>query len=500
MKESLEFIYKQQKELSVFGGIASLLGWDQMTYMPQGGAEDRSEHISLISTLAHEKVISDTFWKHIEKLTNNIESLSEKDQIVIKRLRKDVENSRKIPSEFVEKLSKTTTIAYPAWQKARERANYSLFSAHLKRIVDLQKEYCEYINLPGHSYNSLLDGFEEGMTVKKLKPELSFLKNELVKIINKIKESKCYKNQKKYDFTFDKEKQKKLCNFLIKKMNISDIRARYDVSTHPFTTQIGYDDVRITTNFERSDPLFSFFSTVHEAGHALYDLNILKGEFKDTVISDAASVGLHESQSRFWENMIAHSYDFWKFFYPYFQKNFSDYLNKISLDDWYFYINRVGLNPIRIEADELTYSLHVILRFELELDLITDEIKVEELSNHWNEKMNNLLDITPRNDKEGVLQDMHWSTGQFGYFPTYIIGSIYSSQLFNALSKQNTNIKSDIQNGNFEKILKWLIENVHKHGRLLNADEIIKKSCGEGLNSKIFIDYLKNKFFEIYQV
>jgi len=500
MKESLDFIYKEQKELSTLGGVSALLGWDQMTYMPTMGAAERSDQSALISKLAHERVVSDKLWNHIEKLSNNIENLSEKDKAIVTRLRKDVEKARKIPSSFVERMAKTTTFAYPAWQEAREKSDFSIFSPHLEKIVELEKEYCKYINLPGPGYNSLLDSYEEGMTVEQLIPAFSYLKTHLVEIFNKIRDSKRFRNQQNLKLKFDAEKQKEICYFIIKNMFISNAQTRFDVSTHPFTTRIGDNDVRFTTNYERPHPLFAFFSTLHEGGHALYDLSMPKDDYKDTVISDAASVGLHESQSRFWENMIGRSYYFWKYFYPVFQKSFSQQLDNINLDTWYFYINGVKPSTIRIEADELTYSLHVILRFEIELDLISGNIEVADLPAIWNEKMNELLGIIPSNDREGVLQDMHWSTGEFGYFPTYIIGTVYASQLFNTLSMKNPNVYGEIQNGNFKNIVRWLRECIHKYGRLMTADEIITQTCGEGLNPGIFVDYLKNKFFSIYEI
>ena len=500
MKESLDFIYKQQKELSVFGGIGALLGWDQMTYMPPKGAEDRSEQSSLLSKLAHEKVISDEFWDHIENLYKNIENLSEKDKIVVRRLRTDVEKSRRIPSDFVERLSKTTTMAYPNWQKAREKADFNIFSPHLEKIFDLEKEYCGYIDMPGPRYNSLLDDYEEGMTFDKLKKEFDLLKPQLIGILQKITSSKVFLKQKKLDQKFSAEKQKKICERVFEKLNLPRDKARLDVSTHPFTTSMGYNDVRITTNFEHSNPLFSFFSTVHEGGHALYELGFPEDEYKYTVISDSPSLGMHESQSRFWENMIARNKHFWIYFFPIFKETDSLQFKNIDLDIWNKYINQVNPSFIRVEADELTYGLHVILRFELEYLLFEEKINVKELPSLWNEKMDEMLGIVPPNDKEGVLQDMHWSGGNFGYFPTYLIGSIYASQFFKKLCQGNQNIYSDLEKGNYKNILDWLRKNIHKYGRIMNADDIVKKVCGEGLNSKVFVNYLKDKYFKLYEV
>ena len=500
MKESLDFIYKEQKELSHFGGIAALLGWDQMTYMPQKGSEERAEQLSLISRLAHERIISDIFYNHLKKLDEMSNVLTEKDLIIVTKLKEDVEKARKIPSEFVEKMSKTTSLAYIAWEKAREQNKFSFFAPHLEKIIELEKQYCDYIKLPGHPYNSLLDDYEEGMTVNILREEFGTLKSQLVEILKKISSSSVYQKQKPLKMKLDIVQQKELCNILLKQLQLPFDRARLDISTHPFTTTIADDDVRITTNYEHKGLLSSFFSTIHEAGHAFYELGLLKGEYKDTVISDAPSLGMHESQSRFWENMIARSNPFWTYFAPIVNRVVSDTSKDMNTETWYRAINQVKPSLIRVEADELTYCLHVILRFELELELLEEKITVAELPDCWNQKINDFLGITPKNDTEGVLQDMHWSGGEFGYFPTYAIGTIYASQLFKQFSKEHTTIREEISEGNFTTILNWLSMHVHQYGRLMTANEIINKTCGEGLNSKVFITYLKEKYYPLYDI
>ena len=362
----------------------------------------------------------------------------------------------------------------------------------------MKKEYCNFINLPGSDYNSILDDYEEGMTVDVLKKQFGFLKNNLIDLLNNILSSDRYCVKFNFDNNFSKLKQKELCKYVLNRMNLLSENSRMDISTHPFTTSLGYNDVRITTNFERIDPLFSFFSTIHEGGHALYELSMPKGEFKNTVISGSPSLGLHESQSRFWENMIGRNKHFWNYFYPifirYFKKNFSN----IDFKSWYEYVNQIKPSLIRVEADELTYCLHIILRFEIEMDAICDKIKVSEIPEIWNEKMQNMLGVCPNNDREGVLQDMHWSVGSFGYFPTYAIGTIYSAQLFKQLTEDIPSILMEIEKGDFQNILSWLNSNIYRYGSLFNADEIIKKTCGEGLNSQVFINYLSNKYKEIY--
>ncbi|MEF8878773.1 MAG: carboxypeptidase M32 [Candidatus Thermoplasmatota archaeon] len=502
MKDSLDYIYKKQEELSTIGGIAALLGWDQMTYMPPKGAAARSKQSSYVSRLAHEKIVSDKLWKHIQKLSkeSNFKKLSEEDKIVVKKLRKDVKKARKVPSDFVEKMSVATTKGYEAWKKARKKNNFSTFEPHLKKIVELEREYCDYINIPGPKYNSLLDDYEEGMTVDKLKKEFDFLKKRLTIILDKIKDSQVYKGQRGLDEEFDIEKQKRICRKIISKLQLPEAKARLDESPHPFTTSLDHDDVRITTNFEHKNPLFSFFSTIHETGHALYELEMPQKKYKNTVVSDAASVGLHESQSRFWENMIGRNKIFWKHFFPFFKKMFHDKLRQIDLESWYKLVNQVKPGLIRVEADELTYNLHIILRFNLELDLINDNVDVSDLPEIWNRKMDNLLGVKPSKDREGVLQDMHWSQGHFGYFPTYTIGTIYASQLYSTLTEKKSSIRRDIENGDFKNIVSWLKDNIHNYGRTMTADEIIKNVCNSGLNAEEYIDYLKKKYFEVYEI
>lgn len=500
LKESLDFIYKQQKELTNFGGIGALLGWDQMTYMPPKGNDERADQLALISRLAHERVISDEFYGHITKLSSMVDRLPEKDCIVITKLKEDVEKARKVPAEFVEKMTRATTYAYAAWQEAKEKNTFFTFAPHLEKIIDLEQQYCDLIKLPGHPYNSLLDDYEEGMTVQKLQQEFQVLKPRLIEILEHIKASKLYQKQQPLNFAFDVETQQKLCRFILQKMNLPSDQTRLDVSAHPFTTTLSDDDVRITTNYQHKGLLSSFFSTVHETGHALYELGLPKGEYKDTVISDAPSLGIHESQSRFWENMIARSKAFWIYFAPVFQNTAPDVCNNMSAETWYHAVNHVRPSFIRVEADELTYCLHVILRFELELALIDGAIAISELPQCWNEKMNELLGITPPTDTEGVLQDMHWSGGEFGYFPTYAIGTIYASQLYKKIHLELPSLQEEITQGNFSMVTQWLREHVHKYGRLMTADDIVKRTCGEGLNSNVFVAYLKEKYYPLYEV
>ena len=500
MKQSLKFIYKQQKDLTILSGIGSLLGWDQMTYMPPDGAMERSEQTAYLSTLAHKKIVSNTFWNHIQYLHRNLDTLSLEDKLVVERLKKDVEKARKIPSHFVKKIAKTTTLAYQAWEQARHQNKFSHFAPHLTKIIELEKQYCTYLQLPGPLYNTLLDDYEEGMTTQILQKEFSTLKQNIIKILEHIKSSKQYQQQKPINLSIDQKDQKRFGQLICEKMLLPKNKTRIDVSTHPFTTSMGNNDIRITTNYGRQNPMFSFFSTIHEAGHALYELGMPQNKFKNTVISASPSLGLHESQSRFWENMIARSTAFWTHFSPLIKKAIDSTTTQFDFETMYKTINQVQPSLIRVEADELTYCLHVILRFELEQQLLDNTIEINELPNLWNEKMDEMLGVTPKNDIDGVLQDMHWSAGNIGYFPTYAIGSIYAAQLYKTLKEQKPQLENEIKHGNFNNIVEWFRKNIHQHGRTMTADEIIKQCCGQGLNSQIFIDYLKTKYYSLYEI
>ena len=496
VKEDLGLINKHQKEIILLNQANSLLGWDEQTYMPKKGINSKSEQSAYLSEIAHEKLIFDKLFSVLKRVKRA--KLKTKDKIMIDKFFKEVLKARKLPKEFVKELSKTTTLASSAWREAREKKKFGIFRPHLEKIIKLKRKQARYIGLRGHPYNSLLDSFEEGMTAEKLKPVFEKLKRELIELLRKIESSYQYKKQKK-KFTlknFPKEIQMEFVKDVSKRIGLENERTRIDLSEHPFTTKIGVGDVRITTNF-RKDPLFSFGSSIHEAGHALYELGMPEKDAYN-ILCDAPSYGLHESQSRFWENMIGKNKAFWKFYFPKFNKKFNLKLGKNGFDDWYKEINYVFPGKIRIESDEVHYCLHVILRFEIELGLIEGSIKVKDLPKIWNAKMKEMLGAVPKNDVEGVLQDVHWSGGAIGYFPTYALGTIYATQIFNKLKKIYLKIEKDMERGEFSKIRNWLKNNIHKHGSKYLAEDIIERACGEGLNPDVYVKYLNKKYGEIY--
>ena len=491
-EQDLELVKKYQKELRLISNILALLAWDLETYMPKSAANARAEQTAFLEKFYHEKINSKELFESLEKLRK--ENLFGEDKIIIEKFYKDVVRAKKIPKELVEELARITPLSFSAWQEAREKNDFKIFQPYLEKIVELKRKQASYIGLPGHIYNNLLDDFEEGMTVEILTLKFRKLKEDLVKLLNEIKNSKKYRNQKLNfkGWVFPREKQMDLARDVVERMGLKNEFSRIDFAEHPFEVKVGRGDVRITTNI-REDPMFSFLSSVHEAGHGLYESNFPE-EYSFNVLGNAPSFGLHESQSRFWENMIAKGVPFWKYYFHKFKKEFG--VN--DFEKWYEDINFVNPSKIRIESDEVHYALHIILRFEIELGLLEGTISVKDLPKIWNQKMKELFGIIPENDKEGVLQDVHWSQGYFGYFPTYILGSIYAAQIYESLKREFPQIDREIEKGDFSRISEWLKEKIHKHGKKLLAEEIIKNACGEGLNPDCYIDYLRDKYLKIY--
>jgi len=492
-KEIIE-IEKYQKEILLLSRISALLNWDNQTYMPKMGGDERAEQTSYISGLIHDKMTDDKFWNLVKRLHDNLNSLNQREKRMTEILYKQISKSKKLPKSFIEEFSKEKSLSFNAWQKAREENNFKIFMPHFKRIVELKKKEIEYRGYEKHKYNTFLDDYEEGMTVEKLDPIFEKLKYSLIELLEKIKDTNAYKNYKKTEFKFEKEKQIIFANEIADKLGLKKDFARLDLSEHPFSTSIGQNDARITTNI-RNDPFFSIGSTIHETGHALYELGMPKNE-RYTFLGEAPSLGLHESQSRFWENMIGLSMPFWNYFFPILRKNF-DFKNDINT--WYSEINKIEPGVVRIESDEIHYCLHVIMRYEFEKGLMEGSINPQDIPELWKRKIKEYFRLEVKNDKEGFMQDVHWSEGYFGYFPTYALGTIYASQIYKKISEEIPNLEEKISEGDFEIIREWLKNKIHEYGSTKKTEDIIKECCGKSLDEKDFINYLEKKYREIYK-
>jgi len=492
--EDLKLIEDYQKEIITLGRISGLLNWDTQTFMPKKAHEERADQLSYMSSLIHEKMVDPRFCEAVNRLKDS-DGLNSRQKRIVQILFKEISKSKKLPKEFVAELAKERSLSFNAWQKAREEMDADIFLPRLAKMVELKKKEIEYRGYEGHPYNVFIDDYEEGMTVSKLDPVFEKLKKGLIELLGKIKESDNYKNQKKVLAVsgFDKDKQIEFTNEIAKSLGLDSEFSRLDFSEHPFSTRLGLKDARITTNV-RDDPMFSIGSTIHETGHALYELG-MPDEENYTFLGESPSYGMHESQSRFWENMIGLGKPFWKHFFP---KAVNLFSIEDNIDLWHKEINHVFPHYIRIESDEVHYCLHIILRYELEKGLMDGSITVDNVAEKWNEKMKEYFGLDVRNAKEGFMQDVHWSEGYFGYFPTYALGTIYAAQIYNRLLDEMEDAENQIAEGNFEKIREWLKNRIHKYGSMMMADDIITGVCGKGLDADDFLDYLNKKYGELY--
>ncbi len=500
VKKDVKLIEKIQKEITLLGQASALLHWDNSTYMLKNAALGRAEQLAFLRSLVHEKMTSLEFSESVERLVVRKGELSDRDRLMVEKLSKNIEKAGKLSKEFVEKMSKTCSMSFDAWQKAREKKDWEIFRPHLEKVVELKREEARLYGFSGSLYNGLMDDFEEGMSVEKIKPVFEKLKVGLIELLSRIENSDRYRGQEGMsggikEKEFPHAMQIEMAKEMAVSLGLSEEFGRLDLSEHPFSTHIGQGDLRITTNV-RDDPFFSIGSTVHETGHALYEYGLPDEECYN-VLGQAASYGLHESQSRFWELMIGLGEEFWRHFFPKFDEKFG---LEGKFDEWYAELNRVKKGPIRIESDEVHYCLHIIMRFEIAVGLIDSLIEVKDLRDVWNSKMMEYFGIEVKDDKEGVLQDVHWSEGYFGYFPSYAIGTIYASQLFSKMVEELSGIKENISKGEFGRVREWLCENVHCHGSKKLADDIVKDICGEGLSVDAFLEYLNRKYGEIYEL
>jgi len=505
LSKLLEEFNAIEKELALLKGVLALLNWDRDVNLPKKAFNQRANQETLISVQVHNLFTSKKLTTLIKKLSKKsvYSKLSNNDKARIDLYNWKLKKLLKVPKEHIEEYTQTLSLAHHAWQDARTKESYAEFSPHLKKVFDLKKIEAKYIDPKVHPYSIFLDDYERGITMQELDKIFSELKSELLTMLSKIKASPNYNkinSIKPSSFgVYPKDAQMEVLNDVAIKILSDTDRFMLAETIHPFMTSISSDDIRITTAV-RNDPFFSFGSTVHESGHALYELDFDSKIYETILSSDSSlSLALHESQSRFWENMICKSESFWKGYYSYYSSKFP-FLKKISLDEFYRSINVAMPTLVRIESDELTYGLHVIIRYEIEKDLFEDKIKVEDLEHIWNSKYQEYLGIVPSKPSKGVIQDSHWSGGNIGYFPTYVLGSIYSAMIFNAIKKEHPQVEKEIEQLDFTFVKSWLKEHIHKYGASKTSKEIILAACGKDLDVKDFTSYLKNKYYTIYGI
>jgi carboxypeptidase Taq len=495
-EKPLQLLKDRLATISDVNAAGATLNWDQQTYMPEGGVAGRAEQLATLSRLAHEMLVSEATGSLLRNL-DEPETDSE-DFALVRLTRREYERATRLPAELVAELSRASALAQPAWERARARSDWASFAPHLEKIVRLQRETAEHLGYEDHPYDALLDLYEPGSTKARLQEMFEELKTELVPMIREISALPHEDRSRPLNGEFDEAKQEEFGRRVISAYGYDWRRGRLDRVVHPFCAPLGGpSDVRITTRFDPGWLSPALFAILHEAGHAMYEQGV-DPTYSRSPLSGGTSMGVHESQSRLWENLVGRSRTFWSFYYPKLQETFPEALGEIDPETFYLAVNEVKLSEIRVEADELTYNLHILLRFELEVALIEDGLPIPELPAAWDAKMEEYLGITPENQAQGVLQDVHWAAGLVGYFPTYTIGNVLSAQFFEQATKAHPEIPEMMSRGEFGALLGWLRENVYRHGKRYDPDELVERTTGRPLDTMPYLRYLKSKFGELY--
>ena len=490
------------KKISSYNQALAVLYWDQRTQAPRKGMDARSEVIGTLSAEQFKLATSKEMEELLEELaeTSALESLDEITRHSVLESKKEFGRNKQIPASTYQEYVVLTSQAETIWEEAREKNDFAMFQPYLEKIVRFQLQFIDYWGTDGkNKYNTLLDLYEPGMTVEQLDPIFAALREKTVKLVEAITQS-----PNKPDTSFLKKhfpiaEQEAFSRMVLEKIGYDFQAGRMDRSVHPFCTSFNPGDVRITTRYDEHDFNSALFSCIHEAGHAIYEQNI-NPALLFTPLCDGTSMGIHESQSRFWENMIGRSLPFWKGMYGDLQKAFPAQFAGVSVEDFYRAINEVTPSFIRTESDEVTYNLHVMIRYEIEKGLINGTMEVADLPTIWNEKMKEYLGVVPPTDTLGVLQDVHWAGGMFGYFPTYSLGNVYAAQFAHVMRQAISNFDELVTSGEFAPIRHWLSENIHQYGKMRSPRQLVEAITGEGTNATYLVEYLEKKYTDIYKL
>lgn len=468
----------------------SLLQWDLSTYMPPKGATWRAEVLGELSEYAYNLFTREDMGTLIEKAQE--EAKSEAEIALVRLAKKEYEKQRKIPLKLFIDFQKEKAKAEKLWEEAKRKSDFSLLESSLSKIVKMLIEIAEHIGYEENRYDALLDEYEPGFRTSKLKSICSELKDHLIRLLERVESQGSGKSDNSLRGDFPIDKQRELVKEVLKRLGFDFSSGRIDTSPHPFTEVVGFRDVRITTRYNERDFSHALLAAMHEFGHALYDQNIPE-EFFGLPIGEGSSAGLHESQARFWENFIGRSLEFLRFLKPLLDETFPSIREK-SLEDLWKGMNTVRRSLIRVSSDEITYNLHIILRFELEEALINERISVSELPELWNAKMEEYLGIRPDNQRDGVLQDLHWPAGHFGYFPSYMLGNIYAAQIYWKMREEIPEMEKLISQGRFDSIVEWLKDRIYSKGKIYEPLSLMERVTGVELSPRYLVRYLENKF------
>lgn len=482
-------ILEKYREVWALGSSMAVLGWDMETHMPEGGASSRGMVSGQLAMLQQKAMVA------MDPLVSKAEKARDMDDMekgVVRVLRRGLDYYLKIPPELVDELQRVTTEATVVWRTARKKSDYKLFRPHLGKIVELQRKVADLLGYEGHPYNALLDLYEEGFTVKDADAVYAKLIPGSKKILAKVSSAGIYPSKHPLEAVkYKTETMERVNEGALKLLKMPADRFRMDVSTHPFTTGIAHSDVRITTRYEGVNFKTTLYSTMHESGHAIYGLQTDE-KLAYTPVDDGASYGIHESQSRFWENVVGRSHEFVRLVDPLLRKNLP-FLSKYDDESLYYYFNTVRKSLIRVDADELTYNFHTALRYEVEKKAINGDVDVSELPSLWNDTVEQYLGIRPRKDSDGVLQDVHWSGGSFGYFATYTLGNVVTGMIWHKL-KDGAVIRDAVGRGDLMELREWLRANIHRYGSIYSPKALQMRVFGEAYNPERLLSYFDHKF------
>lgn len=494
-QEFLEYVQK----MSAYSEALSLIYWDLRTGAPKKSIDQRSQVIGTISSEIFAMSTSSEMGEFIAKLSEAEGAVSELSRKTVEYCKKEYERNKKIPAEEYKQYVILQSKAESVWEEAKEKSDFDLFRPYLEELVATNKRFITYWGYEGNKYNTLLDMYEPGITVEVLDDVFGNLREKIVPLVKAISESS---NKPDTDCLFDhfpKEKQRDLSLKILEQMGYDFDAGRLDETVHPFAIGLNPGDVRVTTKYDEKDFRVAVFGTIHEGGHALYEQNISK-DLIGTPLCTGTSMGIHESQSLFYENIVGRNYHFWKKNYDLLKTYSSGQFDDVTIEEYYRAINESKPSLIRIEADELTYPLHVIIRYEIEKGLFNDEIEVKDLPQIWNDKYEQYLGVRPENDANGVLQDVHWSGGSFGYFPSYALGFLYAAQFKHAMLKDLPDFDELLEKGDLKPIKEWLTDHIHQYGSMKKPLEILQEVTGEGLNAQHLVDYLYEKYQAVYSL
>ena len=490
------------REAAVLESCAAVLGWDERTQLPPKGTGFRGEQQALLARLSHQRRTDPKVgdWLSTIESSDLAKDADSESAAVARELRRDYDKASKLPTSLVEALSLAATAGERAWEHAREDADYAQFRPHLEKMVGLKRQEAACLGTGEGDYDALLDAYEPGETAGNLRRVFGDLRPRLVDLVNRIVEGGKSAPVDVINRRFPMRQQEAFGREAAARFGYDFAGGRLDRTVHPFATGIGPGDARITTRYDEDYFNDAFFSIAHEAGHGMYEQGLPKDEHFGSPLSESVSLGIHESQSRLWENLVGRSRSYWTFAYPAAQKAFAPALDGVSADQFHFAVNGIRPSLIRVEADEATYNLHIMLRFELEQALLSGDLAPADLPGAWNEKYKDYLGLTPPDDREGCLQDVHWSFGAIGYFPTYALGNLYASQFFERAEKDLGGLDAMFERGEFGPLLDWLRTNIHQHGRRYTASELVQKITGEPLSAEPLMRHLTSKANELYGV